>query len=389
MSPDVRRSGVPLIGDIPWGTHFCQFYQTKQDLCEVLVGYFRQGLEDNEFCMWVTSEPLGTEEARAALEHAVPDLDDRINRGQIEFHNYRDWYVPDGRFEPDRILAGWARKERSALDRGFAGLRLTGNTFWLEKADWRRFTEYEEAIDRVIGARRMMAVCTYSLDRCGAPEIMDVIRNHQFALIRQEGRWERIQSSRGRVTEQALRESEGRFQALATATKQRTRRQKSLLEGINRIFRQALDCRTHEELGRTCLQVAEELTGSTMGFVAEINPEGRLDDIALHVPDASLCAMQEHSGHERLLDVSQAHGFYGRVLREGKGFFTNSPSIPPEQLPAGHPVITSLLAVPLLRNGEPIGMLGLANREGGYGRVDLESAEALAVATVQFLAAHA
>ena len=50
---------------VPWGTHFCQFYQSVQDLLEVLVGYFKQGLEDNEFWMRVTSEPLGVEAARS------------------------------------------------------------------------------------------------------------------------------------------------------------------------------------------------------------------------------------------------------------------------------------------------------------------------------------
>jgi len=28
----LRRSGLELIGDVAWGTHFCQFYETKQDL---------------------------------------------------------------------------------------------------------------------------------------------------------------------------------------------------------------------------------------------------------------------------------------------------------------------------------------------------------------------
>jgi len=45
----LRRSGLELIGDVPWGTHFCQFYETKQDLIDTLVPYFRAGLEDNEF----------------------------------------------------------------------------------------------------------------------------------------------------------------------------------------------------------------------------------------------------------------------------------------------------------------------------------------------------
>jgi hypothetical protein len=30
-------------------------------------------------------------------------------------------------------------------------MRLTGNTFWLEKEDWESFTDYEAAINDFIG----------------------------------------------------------------------------------------------------------------------------------------------------------------------------------------------------------------------------------------------
>ncbi|MEN4018226.1 MAG: MEDS domain-containing protein [Methanobacterium sp.] len=54
------------------GTHFCQFYQTKEDLIDVLIPYFKAGLENNEFCMWITSEPLFKKEAKKkALQKAV------------------------------------------------------------------------------------------------------------------------------------------------------------------------------------------------------------------------------------------------------------------------------------------------------------------------------
>ncbi|WP_332881643.1 MEDS domain-containing protein [Methanosarcina horonobensis] len=70
-----RSSGIDIIGDVTWGTHFCQFYDAKEDLIEILVPYFKAGLENNEFCIWVTSEPLGAEEAKGVLRTAVPDLD--------------------------------------------------------------------------------------------------------------------------------------------------------------------------------------------------------------------------------------------------------------------------------------------------------------------------
>jgi len=210
----MRRTGIEVIGDVPWGTHFCQFYETAQDLVETLVPYFREGLEQNEFCMWVTAAPLQVRQAKAALRAAVPDLDRYIKKGQIEILNYRDWYLPSGKFQSNEVLQAWVDKLNSALERGFEGLRLTGNTLWLEQAGWKDFTEYEAAVNSVIGRYHMLALCTYSLRKCGAAEIMDVIANHQFALVKRQGQWEIIESQEHKKTQQALRESEDQYRSL-------------------------------------------------------------------------------------------------------------------------------------------------------------------------------
>jgi PAS domain S-box-containing protein len=203
----MRHTGIDVIGDVHWGTHFCQFYENSQDLIETLVPYFREGLTSNEFCMWVTSEPLGVQQAREALKKVVPNLEDYIRSGQIEIIDYKDWYVRSGRFSADEVLKGWVDKLTAALDKGFEGLRLSGNTFWLEKAVWEDFRRYEEAINNVIGGYKMLAMCTYSLERCGATEILDVVANHEFALIKRQGRWEIIQSAAQKQTVESLRKS--------------------------------------------------------------------------------------------------------------------------------------------------------------------------------------
>ena len=37
MNTNLRPTGIDAIGDIPWGTHFCIFYDTKDDLLDVLL----------------------------------------------------------------------------------------------------------------------------------------------------------------------------------------------------------------------------------------------------------------------------------------------------------------------------------------------------------------
>jgi two-component system cell cycle sensor histidine kinase/response regulator CckA len=194
MYEKLRNTGIDVIGNSPWGTHICQFYQTKEDLIDTLVPYFKAGLEDNEFCMWVTSGPLTVQDAKTSLKMAVRNVDDYIESGQLEILDYSQWYTKSGKFDAREVLRGWVEEESQALKRGFDGLRFTGNTFWLERGDWRDFAEYEKTVDNVISNCRILAICSYSLDKCGALEVLDVMVNHQAALVKREGKWERLAS---------------------------------------------------------------------------------------------------------------------------------------------------------------------------------------------------
>ncbi|MBE9541457.1 MAG: MEDS domain-containing protein, partial [Proteobacteria bacterium] len=205
MEKELRKTGIDLIGNASWGTHLCQFYQTPEDLIDILVPYFKAGLENNEFCMWITAEPLNTKKAKASLKKVVRNLDDYIEKGQIEILDFSQWYTKSGKFDAKGVLDSWVEKEKQALERGFDGLRLTGNTFWLEDKDWRGFTEYKEMINDVIWNYKMLAICSYALVKCGATEIMDVIANHQFALVKRENRWEIIESSERKRAEETIK----------------------------------------------------------------------------------------------------------------------------------------------------------------------------------------
>ncbi len=224
----LRSSGIDIVGSVPWGTHFCQFYRTREDLIDILLPYFIEGLKNNEFCLWVTSDPLDEDEAREAIREAMPGFDEYVRKGQIEIIPYTEWYLKNGVFDHERVLNGWVEKLNQALERGYDGLRLTGNTFWLENYLWKDFADYEQEANNVIGEYKMLAICTYSLEKCGANEILDVVTTHQFALIKREGTWKIIESSdlkqskhalqaefaERRRIEEALRQSEEKYHGL-------------------------------------------------------------------------------------------------------------------------------------------------------------------------------
>src|SRR5712692_7195599 len=195
MTTEMRKTGVDVVGDMPWGTHFCLFYETIADLLETLVCYCKAGLESQEFCLWVVAEPLAVEEATRALEQAVPDLDRYVSEQSIEIVAARDWYFPDGQFDLNRVIGGWNQKLAHASAKGYAGVRVTGDTAWLEKKDWKDFCEYEESLNQACANQRLAVLCTYPLAACGAGEILDVVRTHQFAVTKRRGGWDVIETA--------------------------------------------------------------------------------------------------------------------------------------------------------------------------------------------------
>jgi PAS domain S-box-containing protein len=195
MTTEMRKTGVDVVGDMAWGTHFCLFYETKADLLEISVSYCKAGLESQEFCLWVVAEPLAVEDARRALKQAVPDFDRYFTDHSIEIVQARNWYFPDGHFDLNRVISGWNEKLARASARGYAGVRVTGDTAWLEKKDWKNFCEYEESLNQAVANQRLAVLCTYPLAACGAAEILDVVRTHQFAVTKRHGDWDVIETA--------------------------------------------------------------------------------------------------------------------------------------------------------------------------------------------------
>ena len=71
----LRHSGIDVVGELPWGSHFCNFFESKEDLLQILVPYFKAGLINNEFCLWITCDPISVEVAYEALRNEIQDFD--------------------------------------------------------------------------------------------------------------------------------------------------------------------------------------------------------------------------------------------------------------------------------------------------------------------------
>ena len=191
----LRKTGLDVLGDRPWGSHFCLFFDTKSDLLEILVPYFKAGLAHNEFCFWVLADPLNEDDARYALKQAMPASNRHLVDRHMEFMPAEKCYLSDGVFNLDRVKNEWGARLEGALSAGYEGIRVTGSTGWLETREWPDFWKYEANLNESIVDQRMTVLCTYPLVGSAGCDILDVTHTHQSAITKRSGNWQVIETA--------------------------------------------------------------------------------------------------------------------------------------------------------------------------------------------------
>lgn len=197
MVPELRDSGISLVGEVPWGTHFCYFYETKQDLLDILVPYFKAGLEANEFCLWIVSnsELITSKEAKEALGLALPNLDQCLSEGRMEIisHDYW-WFLKSRTVDYQQIAHQFKEKLDQALAAGYVGMRLNGSPAWMRPSNHEAVRQFEKEMDRLFPDLRIIAACTYPVEESPADILFDLADSHRFTIARRRGKWDVLET---------------------------------------------------------------------------------------------------------------------------------------------------------------------------------------------------
>ncbi len=314
MASETRRSGIDVVGDMPWGTHFCLFYDTKEDLLDTLTAYCKAGLENDEFCLWVVAEPLTIEEAQAALKDAIPDIARYLADSSIEILPANEWYFDHGVFDLNRVIDGWHEKLARASARGYAGVRVTGDTAWLEKRDWKDFCEYEDGLNEAVANQRLAVLCTYPLAACGAVEILDVVRTHQFAIARRNQSWDVIETA-------GLKQAKAQIKRLNDELEQRVVERTSELMLASEALREAQTELAHVNrittMGQLTASIAHEINQPVAAIVT--NADAALRWLGSEPPNL------DETQHA-LTDIVKDGHRVGEIIRRIRSLIKGSPS---------------------------------------------------------------
>ncbi len=172
----LRSTGIRVVPMVPWGTHLCVLYDSRQDLLDVGVSWFEAGLVANEFCAWIISDPITEEDALQALNEGIVDFKNYHRSGQFQILDFNRWYMDGDQLGLKKAFARLSTSTRDALAKGYSGLRASGNTFWSGSSQWQVFQKYELDVHQSMIGQNMLVLCTYPLQTSRASEVLTLRR---------------------------------------------------------------------------------------------------------------------------------------------------------------------------------------------------------------------
>lgn len=221
-----------------------------------------------------------------------------------------------------------------------------------------RETHWQQASDVKVHGKIVGQVVVFYLE--GKPEL------DEGPFLKEERHLIDAVSERlGRIVEREIAD-----RALRTALEESQQRQKeisALLKGANAV----LEYREFEDVARIIFDVCKDLIGAPAGYVALQSKDGKENELLFLESGGLPCAVDP--------DLPMPiRGLRGETYRTGRAVFHNdfSQSRWIGFMPEGHVQLNNVLFAPLVIKGRPSGLLGLANKPGGFTENDCTIATA-------------
>lgn len=175
------------ISRLQQGDHLCSIYRTQDEQFAVVVPFIQQGLEQcNEACLYIVDE-CTAHEVKEKLRQAGVDVAGALQSGQLRLLSKQDTYTRKGYFEPGEMLALLWEEIETAVQQGYAGLRVTGEMTWVlsRPPGAEHLLEYEARLNDFVHQQPAILLCQYNETRFAPDVLLNILRTHPLVVVQE------------------------------------------------------------------------------------------------------------------------------------------------------------------------------------------------------------
>ena len=176
---------IPFAGSqLDQTRHVCAFFNNADEEYRVLLPFIRDGFQCGHKAIHVVN-PDQREEHLERLAEVGIDPTTAQQSGQLELRINTDVYLPDGRFDADRMISAFEQLASGNSREGYPLSRICCRMDWTveDQSHVDDVIEFEARVNDVWRRHEDVVVCTYHLDQFRGDEVIDIMRTHPMVII--------------------------------------------------------------------------------------------------------------------------------------------------------------------------------------------------------------
>jgi hypothetical protein len=180
-----ERKPVRLAGrELNRTCHACAFFHNREEEYRLLLPFVKEGLGRGEKAFQIV-DPGHRQERLERQKKAGIDVDTATRTGQLEIRTWEEAQFPTGRFDQNAMLALIAEVLASGKAGGYELTRFWANMEWALESNpgVEDLVEFETRVNYILPKHDDAVVCTYDLNKFGAPVVMEILRTHPMAIV--------------------------------------------------------------------------------------------------------------------------------------------------------------------------------------------------------------
>jgi hypothetical protein len=176
---------IPLAGShLGEIRHVCAFFNNDEEEYRVLLPFIKDGLNSGDKVVQVLN-PQQRQDHLQRLASAGIDPAAAQQSGQLELKVNTEVYLPDGRFDGDRMVRVFEQLASGNARGGFPLSRICCRMDWAvqDRSHVDDVIEFESRVNEVWRRHDDAVICTYHLGKFGGDAVIDIMRTHPMVIV--------------------------------------------------------------------------------------------------------------------------------------------------------------------------------------------------------------